>query len=236
MAQATLDILSLVLERLTTTHKADLQLTKTGSVYLTALEEKRAALSSLPPGLLGMPVAQELKGTDELHDALRLALELNIRSHLECPLTPEHTRKLLQEGADKLEALLPGKRASYPAEAAAAKRLREAQPSLQPALEQIPVAGGTLADWLDAMIEQGERLDALLSTRGDTLSTSDRAQAAALRGEIAGLLSRLRAALRDELAFDPSLPQDLEKRLFAYYDSLLAARRPSSKPAAPVES
>ena len=45
-----------------------------------------------------------------------------------------------------------------------------------------------------------------------------------MRSATIGLLARFRQALADEVAAKPSLPRDLESKVFAYFDQLEANR------------
>jgi hypothetical protein len=51
-----------------------------------------------------------------------------------------------------------------------------------------------------------------------------------------GLIFRARAALRDEIEFDPTLPPTLETEVFGLYDALLEAHRTAARMAAPRRS
>ena len=68
------------------------------------------------------------------------------------------------------------------------------------------------------------KLSTLLSMRGD-IDTKARKAASKLRSETVGLLNRLRAALADDIAVNPSLPRDLDAQLFGYFDVLEAQRK-----------
>ena len=74
-----------------------------------------------------------------------------------------------------------------------------------------------------------------LSQRGDAPKAS-RQQAGAIRSETVGLIGRARADLARETAKNPSLAQDLEHRVFGYFDSLAAmgakAKTAQNEPAA----
>lgn len=93
-------------------------------------------------------------------------------------------------------------------------------------------------DELDAaFLGTGESLHNKLSDRAD-LRPGSRKDAAALRPATIGILNRFRADLRREIKKDPKLPQDLEHKVFGYFDTLKAMHQAQAKaeppPAAPA--
>ncbi|MBI4817764.1 MAG: hypothetical protein HY791_16000 [Deltaproteobacteria bacterium] len=85
----------------------------------------------------------------------------------------------------------------------------------------MPLAGGgTLKNWAEAFVSSGEELGVLLSNRADAETGTERATTRGFRGEVIGLLNRFRAALRDEVEFNPALPRNLDAQIFGTFDEL----------------
>jgi len=79
----------------------------------------------------------------------------------------------------------------------------------------------TLYDWMLGFLQAAEGLDAALSQRSASRKMS-RSPAVPLRSSTLSLLTRMRASLQDEIALNPTLPRDLEARIFGYFDEIAA--------------
>lgn len=81
---------------------------------------------------------------------------------------------------------------------------------------------------MNSFLAAGNDINQLLNDRSLTHAEPISASAIKIRTTTLGLLSRLRATLIDEIEGDPSLPRDLESRIFSYIDQLQAAREESA--------
>jgi hypothetical protein len=210
-----------------------LVLSPLGGAYAAPLTAKHAAISALPAALTGKPLSDELTDADELHDAYGSAAILYIDAALRVPGLPTAQVDALR----RIKAFLPRNedlQASYADEAAAAKKRREtldADAELQADLKALPVVGGgTLLDWVNAHLEAGVRLGALLSARADADSGA-RSKASALRSQTVALLNRARGAILDAMEADASLPRDLDGQIFGYFDELEERRTAAAQAA-----
>jgi len=122
--------------------------------------------------------------------------------------------------------------ATYQDEAARAKARRKQVAEREADLRLFPVpgeSGQTLLDWVNDFLERGEELDALMSQRatetGESEGTQgDRSGAMVLRARAIGIIGRCRGALTDEAGTNESLPENLDKLVFGYFDELAKAR------------
>lgn len=123
---------------------------------------------------------------------------------------------------------------SYADEARRAVERRPMLKTLKADLMQFPVPGmGTLFDVATKYLDAGDRINELLSHRAD-IPTDARKDAGRLRNETLGMANRLRAEIAREVSKNPSLPQDLEQRLFGYLDTLTAMQAAPGQPADPA--
>jgi hypothetical protein len=229
MNRLTLSDLKMGLGNLLEGQTAALTASAVGRTYGALLAARRDEIEALPTPLTeGLPLSGELSHADGVHDALGTAIWHLCTAYLEHPRVPPR----LQDAASRCrEALIPSLgvlRKSYADEAAAALTRRAAIAGMEPDLNLFPVADGkTLLDWALAYIDQGERLHGLLSARADAVATVDaatRRRGAQLRADTVALLGHFRDALTDELAADPSLPRDLDARVFGFFDQLVKRR------------
>jgi hypothetical protein len=229
MRELTLSDLKMGLGNLLEGQTAALTASSVGRTYGALLAAKRDELDALPAPLTeGLPLSGELAHADGVHDALGTAIWHLCTAYVEHPRVPPR----VQDAAMRCrEALIPSLwvlRKSYADEAAAALSRRAAIAGMEPDLNLFPAADGkTLLDWALAYIDQGERLHGLLNARADAVAAVDgqaRRRAAQLRSETADLLAHFRAALADEMAADPTLPRDLEERIFGFFDQLARRR------------
>ena len=191
-----------------------------GAASVKLLTNKRNTLANLPAVAAGRPLVDELDSTDMRYDALGYALHHFTEAYMRHPDTQapviEAAKKIRAAFIPTLETL----GASYAAEAKASMDRKPDLTSLQSELALFPVVGGgTLYDWATSFLQAGTKLDVLLSQRAD-IEKKNRKDAGRLRVELIGLLNRLRKNLDAELKDDPSLPQDLDARIFGYLDLL----------------
>jgi hypothetical protein len=179
----------------------------------------------------GVPLTAELDDADEVHDGFGAAIYYATEVAFRLPdATPE-----LRAAARRIrEALIPDLaelRAPYFVEADRAEARRPLLEELKPELMKFQVTGqGTLFDVAVKFLDAGMLLQELLSQRPDAMHVSHR-EAVRIRADTTALVERLRADLRLEARQDTSLPQDLEQRLFAPFDAMLASARSSQREA-----
>jgi hypothetical protein len=226
----TLFSLKLGLHDLLDKRQADLAKSKAGKYFSPALQEQREAIDGLPPAVVGTaPLAEELLETDGRHDGygatLWFATEATFRN-------PDSTADLLAAAHRVRDAFMPALGELKDKYALEAHRAQERKPSIKTLsidLKMFPVAGsGTLLDVVQKFIDAGVSLDELLSQRGDAPKAA-RERAAMLRAEAIGVLGRFRSELVKEVDKNPSLPQDLDQRVFGYFDTLEAMEHKAKK-------
>lgn len=212
-------------ERLDTLH-----LLLSGPVQERALRAMLQRLEAYQPAPRSrMPLAAELTAADRLHDALGNAISSFGQA---CQLHPTLDPALRAEVQRLVEGVLPTRlllRASYVDEAHAARQRQPFIDAERENLRRIPTPGGTLEDWVDAFQAAGLRLEQLLKERAAQrhVETTPREDLSPLLAQARRLLDRLRATVQDELEHRPELPRDVERRLFAFQDLILEARKPS---------
>lgn len=217
MLHLTLGSLSLALGDLLTKRLPALQsFTDQKSIHFLTLRRDRIA--ALPPELRGAPLAAELSAADRRHDGFGAVLWFTTEAALR---HPDATPAMLDAAKKIRAAFIPSLdvlQARYDVEARSAKENELRLAALSAELQMFPLpAGGTLLDAAAAFVEEGKKLDALLSVRA---GAKDRKQASLLRTEVLSKLTRLRADLADAKKDDPTLPDDLEQRVFGYVDML----------------
>lgn len=219
LAHITIDRVYLALDDLLSTRTAALQSFPYGKYVEKNLTDLRLKIRALPEAARRRPLADALSQTDKTHDAFGGAIWHLIEAHLLAPNTPKATRDAAQsirEAFGSLDDLT----ASYDAEVMATKTRKRKMADLESALSLFPVAPSvTLLDWAHSFIAAGETIDSLLSKRADA---KDRALAGRLRNDAVGLLNQTRKELARDKKKDPSLAEDLEHQVFAYFDQLEA--------------
>jgi hypothetical protein len=208
---------------------ADLLLTKAGKYYHPLLEEQRDALDALPTALTGgAPFAAELDLIDARHDGYGGTIYFVTEVYLRLPDAPA----AIVEAARRIRlAFIPTLNelgASYPVEAERALERKPLLVSMKSDLLLFPMAGGgTLVDVATSYLAAGEEINDKLSSRADVPKGARKA-AAQLRSSIVGLLGRLRADVLRELKKNSALPQDLEQKIFGYFDTLESMHQPAA--------
>ena len=220
--------------------RADLLLSKAGKYYEPALAERRAELDALPAALTGgLVAADKLRAEDALYDGNGGALYYLTEVVMRLPTASDDLKAVALRVREAFVPELAELRATYVVEAHRAHERRPLLITMKGDLESLAVpGGGTALDLATNQLDAGERLNLLLNERGSA-TEADRTEAVALRSKTVKLLNRLRDDLIDELAEDPSLPRDLEHRVFGYFDTVAAMGRTSPKaqepaPAKPV--
>ncbi|MRG93634.1 hypothetical protein [Polyangium spumosum] len=220
MRHISLVALFVALNDLLTNRKDALQSFASGAACIKLLTARREALAKLPAVVAGRPLVDELDSADVRHDGFGYAIWHMTEAYERLPALPEPVRAAARKIRAAFVPTLEDLGASYPAQAKAAMDRQHALAALQPELTMFPVAGGgTLHDWAARFLEAGIDIDSLLSARAD-LESRTRKDAARLRGEVIGILNRARKNLPLELQEDPSLPKDLDARVFGYLDLL----------------
>lgn len=225
------DIL-LGLRNLSTDRKVDMLSCATGKLYAPKLAKQQAQIEALPEAQqAGRPLVQALATKDDEHDGFGEAIYHYVEAIQCLPSAPPAMKAAAKRVRETIVPKLSVLRASYADEAAAAARKQPLVDSLKSDLQTISVphpANGTLLDWVNAFLAAGNDIDQLLNDRSQTHAEPISAPAIKIRTTTLGLLSRFRATLIDEIEGDPSLPRDLESRIFSYFDQLQAAREESA--------
>lgn len=214
-----LDSLHLGLADLLSKRLPALQSFANGAANVPLLQNQYTKISALPAALLGRPLVEELDTADSRHDGIGGGIFFITEAYLRHSDTPPNLLAAAKQIRAELIPALDSLSATYEAEAAKAKINKSQLASLKPALDLFPVVDGTLYDWAMDFVAAGETIDTLLSERADA---KDRADAAALRADTIGLLTRLRKSLKAEQKVNPALPADLEAEVFGYLDLLEA--------------
>ncbi|HSN98268.1 MAG TPA: hypothetical protein VLS89_08215 [Candidatus Nanopelagicales bacterium] len=217
--------LKLGLGDLLTRRRPALELTSTGRLYAPMLQTKHDQIRALPAVFLGgKALAEELGDTDDTHDGFGGAVWHHAESYLRAPSSSADVVAAATRIRTTFIPELRELKATYANEASAALDRKKVLDAHRTDLEMFPLAEGkTLFDWVKGYLDAGERLDLLLSNRADAPDNS-RKEAGALRAGTIGMLNRVRDAIGDELAHDPSLPRDLDAQVFGYFDELHAPR------------
>lgn len=190
-------------------------------VYDPLLRRQLDAIEKLP----GAPAdhAARLGEADALHDGFAQALWHLTEAYLRAPSTSAETRAALARVRDAFVPSLAVTAAPYAEEAAAAQDRAAQRDALAADLRAVPLANGaTLYDWADGYVMAGAALDALLQRA--ELPPRARAEAGKVRAVTLGILSRFRAAVRDEVSASPALDAAVEAEVFAHFDQLDAER------------
>jgi len=201
-----------------------LKMAQTGKLYGPILAAKRKAIENADEAARRAQTG-DLGETDAQHDGLGAA----IWHYTEAVLTHPFVSQELRDAARRIrEAFIPDLGVlsdSYADEAAAARQNRPKLLALEADLKRFPTPDGTnLHTWATAFVDQGDALSRVLAARSQTSSIDLFRQHTALRVTTIGLLGRFRAALRDEMAEHPSLPRDMDEKIFAYFDELSRRR------------
>jgi hypothetical protein len=211
------------------TRKELLRSLPSGETYVVLLTQRQVAIVALPPAVLGLPLVDLLKYADSLHDGFGKFMYYMGEAY---KAHPTLSRELVEQAEDLQETFAPSLSlfsANYADEAARVKELRPKLIEKKASLTRFPVADGTtLFDVASGHIENGEKLQTLLSERSDA-SDVDRSGAGQLLSNTLGVIRRCRDMIADTLAVNASLPRDLDRQIFGFLDDL-AQRRVTSAP------
>lgn len=228
MLYLTLGDLKLILEDLFKKHHLALNSCKAGEIYEPLLRNRFERLSAIPNVLIReRPLAEELDSADIRHDSGATRLRNTTKAAIDDPLTEPEIREAAERIQRDLIPSLSITKASYATEAANAKERRKLLDERASDLKLFPLPGGkTLYDAAVQFLDAGEEIGELLSARATVEATNeqDRSEIVLLRGELIGLLGRLKQTLADEMESNASLPRDLSIQLFAYAEQLNDSR------------
>jgi len=209
---------------LLTQRLAALETSKAGVYYKAELQHHVAAIDDLPATVTSAPFKDELRQTDDRHDAFGKVIHLVTEIAFVCP---DVDPTIVTAAKQIREAFIPSLDELNSPYAAEGERALERQPllaSLKPQLEMFRLPWSltkSLHDIATAYLNEGQQLDALLNQRAD-VPKGVRSQAAILRAKAMGTLNRLRKDLKKEIERDASLPRDLEQSVFGFFDTLHA--------------
>lgn len=223
--------LKLGLQDLLGRNAESLALLACGRTYKPLLEKKLEEFNLLPASFLeNKPLADRLSEVDADHDGFGLSVWHTIEAHIRNPLVSTQVKDAALRIRSAFIPRLAALNESYAVEANAALDRAKHLPALEDDLKSIPVAGGTLYDWVKGYLDKGAEIFALLSSSADAQRGSTMQLAATLRQETISLFERLRAAIQDELTANPDLPRDLEDVLFGDIDQAHSTRAETRAP------
>lgn len=235
MAQPTLADVKLTIDHLLDKHQDTISQLAVGKTYLARLQQVRGEMEALPPALIqSKPLAQQLAEVDDRHDDHGAALWHLSECYRRLPDASAEARAAATFIQERLITRLGELQSSYADEAAKAKERKPLLKSAEAMLTALPVAGGGSAfSVASAFLAQGELLSELLSQRAtqsaEQEGEADRSRAGHLRNTGLGLLNRFRGAVSDELEANPTLPRDLDARLFTFLDERIRGRASGKK-------
>ena len=230
MQHLTLGDLQVGLKDLFGARLSHFQSTNTYTLYGPMLAARRDEIAALPEALTSnRPKAARLAEVDVRHDGIGAALwhlsEAIVRHPDSSPELREHAVHVREGFVPRLGVL----KEKYADEAHAALKNRDKLTTLEADLRSIPTPhGGDALAWATAFVTSGEQIGELLSDRA-TIEAGAASAAGSLRGATVGLLYRARQALEDEVAHNKTLPRNLVKLVFGYFDVLQGFRE--SRPA-----
>jgi hypothetical protein len=199
-----------------------LDASKAGIYHKDELLECLAAVDALPEAVTSAPYKVELRSTDQRHDGLGRVIYYVTEACFHDPdastATRENARLIRDAFIPSLEELTD----SYATEAERAKKRQASVASMADTLKTFALpwdASRTLFDVVTAFLAEGQKLNTLLNDRAD-VPKGVQAQALQVRTKAMAVLNRFRKDLKKEIARNPKLPQDLEQRVFGFYDTL----------------
>lgn len=233
MKSVPLSDVKLAVDDLLSKRAQSLRLVACGATYSAMLLDCQKKIDALPPSLTGRkPLVDELNETDDHHDGVGNGVFLYTGAFVDNPLVRPEVEAAALRIRDAFIPSLGLLAESYATEAAVAREHRKALVEREADLKMFPLpGGGTLHDWVAAFLDAGEKLNTLLSQRADETPQANKGTqpAAKVRSNTLGILTRLRAALRDEVTTNPALPRDLEHQVFGYWDQLAETRAAAAK-------
>jgi hypothetical protein len=214
--------------------------TMTFQIFKPSLEERRDVLSLIREALKQRPLTEAFAEADTLYDSTARAAHYICRGLASLSLLSEDDRALIRQTAETFVPDLTLTTAAYEDEADNARRQAGTLEEMKSALEAFPIAPGiTMYSLLAAHVEAGHEIGRLLTERAAITAedaSSRVSEAGVLRSRTIGELNQFRDTLSREIEANPSLPRDLETKVFALYDQLNTSRterRPTKSDAAP---
>ena len=199
-----------------------------GRLYEPILQKCMTDLSNLPEELT-LPLTYELKITDGTHDDLGGSIYHFCRAY-ELNPTVGALSLIAKKIRDLYVPRLGELRKSYPDEAAKALENSRALEEMEEDLNKFPVGEGkTLYNWVSDFLDAGKELGRLLNQRAKIKANTKidnqmKQHAGGVRSSVIGTLNRFRATLKDEIAISTELQEDLDSRLFSFFDELNSLR------------
>ena len=243
MSYATFDDLRLGLQDFFATKTDAAGQTLAFQIYGPPLRANLTTLENLKRSLDALPLADDLAEVDDEHDAFGRAIYYVGKAVASLKTIDSDTRKTFGEINRQVVPSLGTLMASYEDEAAMADEKQKILAKYDAFLEAFRFGESlTLKDLLTGHVRAAERIKDLLSARAEEVAedkVSRNRQIMALRGATLGLLSRFRQALIDEVKTNPDLPDDLDTKVFAFFDQLeanRAARADKGETAEPPET
>jgi hypothetical protein len=205
--------------------------TKAGLMYVGMIEGASAQLRALTPAPavpVPPPSTEEVEQHTRLGNAIRCGLEFVV----ELPETEDEERETANRVIEVLGSKPLNERTRRETRFALAADVRQRVKGMAEAVARLPLAPGGRAfgDLIDRWCALGDRFGDQIATREVAADKKDNKAAGTATSKLVGLINRARAALRDEVAYDETLPRTLEQDLFGLYDALLAAQTPRKKP------
>lgn len=219
------DLIAVIADMLSSRLTA-LQATALGRGYEPLLRARLEELRALPEAMRGLPLAALLGVADGRFDENGAALDELLGALERLSLLSDTARASARELRSRFipaRAILGAKHAD---EAAHARKVRPAVAENEAALRAIPLPEDhTLFDVAEAFVSAGEEIGRLLSQRADRVADATRGDAARLRAKAIRTLGRLREDIDEVRDADPTVPRDIDARLFGFLDQRVATRR-----------
>jgi hypothetical protein len=205
-----------------------------GPVFGEAFKTRQAELLTLSRALDKRPLADRLLSADGGFDGFGRAVFYLGEALESLSLLGASYKDTLAKTRATFVPSLSVLSQSYQDEAFQATRNRNDVSKMETELKAFVIGDITLYDVVNGFVAAGIEIDDLLKQRaGATAAVKDpeATRAGRLRGEIVGLLGRLRASVKDEISLNSKLPAKLEVELFAYVDQLVASREAQARAA-----
>jgi hypothetical protein len=222
-------------EHLTGEGRARFCLAATGRVHVGRIEvEVRALRAAGPVAIAAVP--NDVAARVDLHTAQGAALWYQLLALQMNPALGDEVNAAATRVREALGTKAPNPRTLAATRVAQASALRARLEGLQPDLAALPAPHGgesfaaRIHDWCERAGQLAEDLVREAVARAEAAPDTSPGPTRAVR-QLHALLARARAALRDEVASDATLPRTLEAEAFGLYDQLREARRRRRRPA-----
>lgn len=214
-----------------------------GPMALADLLEVLELLEAVVPDFSkdALPLAEQLRALDELHDGHLRATHFYLRAVEALPNLDEPRKAALARIREGLLPSLEVVRLPYADQLAQASGLRGNLDGLRADLALFPTHEGDLGGWIAAAFDAAAQMERLLAQRA-TSEVAQRAEQSAF-GEVSqarlralGVLGAVRASIPLELKRRPELSKNVEDEVFRLLDNLASTRANAAQtPAAPSE-